>query len=661
MPGVVDEDLLTRARDAMAKQAWDEAYGLLSEADQASALDLETLGMLSDAAYLSARPDEAIGVLERIHTARLQSGDKEAAAGVAGQIAGLLVESSQLSMARGWIRRARTLLEDMPDSPAHGYVTTVAGFMALITGDVEGTLTEARRAIEIGTRVGDPAVRAIGLNEEGRALLLLGQVEEGMALIDEAAVAAVSGELDPISASILYCSTVCAFQSVAEYDRAEEWTQAMDRHTRQSSVGSFRGWCRVHRAEIMRLRGAWQDAEGQARKACDEVRPYGKVDLGWPYTELGLIRLRMGNLTGSEEAFLEANELGWDPQPGLALVRLANGDVESAAAQIRHALDNPWQVSSWEFPPNTDLRRAPLLAAQVEIAAAAGDVDRARWAADELETVAARFGSKALRATAAMAKGTSALADGDLARARRGYEESARLWKEVGAPYESARARMGVAAAARAEGEDEGALLEVRAARSTFERLGARLDVRRAMEEEVRLEGPLARAAPRETKVFMFTDIVKSTDLIGAIGDEAWGHLVRWHNEMIASLAATYGGDVVQTTGDGFFVAFDDAKSGIECAVMIQRALDGHRREHGFAPRVRIGLHQAEATREGTNWSGIGVHAAARIGALADGEEILVSRETADEAGFDVSERRSVSLKGIAQPVDVVAVAWRAA
>ena len=136
MPGVVDEDLLTRARDAMAKQAWDEAYGLLSEADQASALDLETLGMLSDAAYLTARPDEAIGVLERIYTARLQSGDKEATAGVAGQIAGLLVESSQLSMARGWIRRARTLLEDMPDSPAHGYVTTVAGFMALITGDV---------------------------------------------------------------------------------------------------------------------------------------------------------------------------------------------------------------------------------------------------------------------------------------------------------------------------------------------------------------------------------------------------------------------------------------------------------------------------------------------------------------------------------------------
>jgi class 3 adenylate cyclase len=367
-----------------------------------------------------------------------------------------------------------------------------------------------------------------------------------------------------------------------------------------------------------------------------------------------LIRLRTGNLTGAEEAFLAANEVGWDPQPGLALVRLAKGDVQSAAAQIRNALDHPSQVSSWESPPNTDLRRAPLLAAQVEIAVAAGDAERARWAADELEAVAGRFGSKALRATAAMARGASALADGDVAIARNSYESSARLWNEVGAPYEGARARMGVAAAAHAEGEDERALLEIRAARSTFEKLGARLDLRRAMEEETTLEAPLARAASRDTKVFMFTDIVKSTDLIGAIGDEAWGHLVRWHNDMVASLVAAYGGDVVQTTGDGFFVDFDDAKSGIECAVMIQRALDGHRREQGFSPRVRIGLHRAEATREGTNWSGMGVHAAARIGALADGDEILVSRETAEGAGFDVSEPRSVSLKGIADPVDVV-------
>jgi class 3 adenylate cyclase len=532
-----------------------------------------------------------------------------------------------------------------------------------VTGDPNEALSGARRAIEIGTRTGDAAVRAIGLNEEGRALVLLGQVEEGIALIDEAAVAAVSGEIDPISASILYCSTVCAFQSLAEYDRAEEWTQAMDRHTKDKPVGSFRGWCRVHRAEIMRLRGAWEEAEDQAQQACEEVRPYARagIDIGWPYSELAAIRLRMGNLAGAEEALMHANDAGWDPQPGLALVHLARGDVETASAEIRDALDNPSDAQSWENPPYSDLRRAPLLTAQVEIAVAAGDADRARWAAEELDRVAEIYRSKALRASAASARGAVALLDGDAALARRSYEQSARLWKEVGAPYESARARVGIAEAHRAAGQDSSALLELRGARSTFERLGARLDVRRAMEEEAALEGPRARAAPRETKVFMFTDIVKSTDLVGAIGDEAWGHLVRWHNDRVASLVATYGGDVVQTTGDGFFVTFDDPKAAIDCAAMIQRALDDHRREHGFSPRVRIGLHQADATREGANWSGMGVHAAARIGALADGEEILASIETAQGAGFELSEPRSVSLKGIAQPVDVVAISWRGA
>jgi class 3 adenylate cyclase len=381
--------------------------------------------------------------------------------------------------------------------------------------------------------------------------------------------------------------------------------------------------------------------------------------VGWPLTELGLVRLRLGNLAGAEAAYLESIEQGWDPQPGLALVHLAKGDVGRAAAEIQEALEHPSEVESWERPPYTDLRRAPLLFAQVEIAVAAGDVDRAGWAAGELERVASKYGSKALQAGVAWSKGLVHLATGEHQEAGRLLEQSARLWKQIGAPYESARVRMALAQAYRAAELQERAVHEIRAARSVFERLGARLDMRRALEEEATLETSGARSPERETKLFMFTDIVSSTNLVEAIGDEAWGHLVRWHNERIASLVAAYGGDVVRTMGDGFFVTFDEARVGIECAVMIQRALAEHRREEGFSPTVRIGLHGAEATSEGADWTGMGVHVAARIAALAEGEEILVSANTAEGSGLEVSAPRSVSLKGVAEPVEVVAVRWR--
>jgi class 3 adenylate cyclase len=318
-------------------------------------------------------------------------------------------------------------------------------------------------------------------------------------------------------------------------------------------------------------------------------------------------------------------------------------------------------LPSWEVPPNTELRRAPRLAAQVEIAVAAADLETARSAAGELEAIARTFGSKALQASAATARGAVQLADGDGSDARRTLEKGMRLWQELKAPYEAARARMGVAEAYRILGNDERAALELRSARSTFERLGAKADARRADALLATARRAHVDAPEREEKVFMFTDIVKSTDLVNLIGDEAWGHLVRWHNETIASLVAAQGGEVVRTTGDGFFVTFDATRKALECAVAIQRTLAQHRREHGFAPWVRIGLHRGEATREGADWSGVWVHVAARIGALADAEEILVSSDTlrGDDLPFAISAPRSVSLKGIPGPVAVVSVVWR--
>ena len=245
----------------------------------------------------------------------------------------------------------------------------------------------------------------------------------------------------------------------------------MERWCDTNAIGSLHGRCRVHRAEILRLRGSCDEAERQALLACEELRPYLRRELGWPLNELGRIRLHKGDLAGAEEAFLAAHRAGWDPQPGLALVRLAQGDVTDAAASIRDALERPLRVPSKERPPNTFLQRAPLLEAQVEIEIAAGDIGRARSAADELELGAARFESKALAASGAAARGRVRLAEGEAAGAERSFSEAVRLWNEVGAPYEAAIARLGLAEAHRANGSEHRAALESRAARTILDEI----------------------------------------------------------------------------------------------------------------------------------------------------------------------------------------------
>jgi len=306
-----------------------------------------------------------------------------------------------------------------------------------------------------------------------RLCILDGDVAEGLALLDEVGVAAVSGDLDPLSTGLVYCELVCALQGLAQYDVAEEWTDAMERWCRTNAIGSLHGRCRVHRAEILRLRGACAEAEREALVACEELRPYLRREMGWPLSELGRIRLHKGDIDGAEEALVAAHRVGWEPQPGLALVHLARGEWAAATAAIRGALERPSRVPSKELPPDTELQRVPLLEAQVEIEIAGGDLGRARAAADELERVAARFQSKALVAGAILAQGRVRLAEGDAAEAERCCSEAARSWNEIGAPHEAALARMALADALRAGGSEEQAALELGAARAILERIEA--------------------------------------------------------------------------------------------------------------------------------------------------------------------------------------------
>jgi tetratricopeptide (TPR) repeat protein len=462
---------LQRAREAAACGDWEQAYDLLMKADSDGLMGPTDLQLLGEVAYAAGHLDVTIEAWERTHALCVQAGDPVMAAGAAVRVAmHLLLDTALMAPVRGWLARAERLLEGQQETPAHAWLAVVRTYEQMLTGDVQGARQWSERAIEVGSAC-DAAACAVGRVAAARLRILDGDVAEGLALLDEAGVAAVSGDLDPLSTGLVYCELVCALQGLALYDVAEEWTEAMERWCQTNAIGSLHGRCRVHRAEILRLRGACDEAEREALVACEELRPYLRREMGWPLSELGRIRLRKGDIDGAEEALLAAHRVGWEPQPGLALVCLARGDSAAAAAGIRDALERPSRVPSKELPPDTDLQRAPLLDAQVEIEIAGGDLGRARAAADELERVAARFQSKALIAGATLARGRVRLAEGHAAEAERCCSQAARLWNEIGAPYEAALTRMVLAQALRAGGSEDQAVLELQAARTILERI----------------------------------------------------------------------------------------------------------------------------------------------------------------------------------------------
>ena len=647
--------------EAAQAEDWETVYTALADAVMSGAPDPGAIRLFAGAAYFTGRPEEASKAWERAHRHAVKTGDRAWAAETAAEVASQMLEADLLTPALAWAATGERFLEGLPESPLSAMFPALRSTAFMARGDLDEALTEARRSDEIAQRFEEPNVRMLASLGLGQVLILVGEVREGLERIDRAVLGATSGNVDPFYQAMVFCKAMCSWQAVSDYERADQWSEAMRLLCETHDVGGgLRGRCRVHRAQVLRMRGACDRASDEINTALEELGPYsGSGEKGWIMSELGGTRLRLGDLHGAETAFSRSHELGWEPQLGRARLALARGDVATATSIVGDALDNPNDLPSFETPPHTELRRAPLLAAQTEIAVAAGDLDRAARAAGELSGIAERYGSKALHATASGARGELALAHGDVETGRRELETAVRTWASLNTPYETAVARVPLARALHADGRTELALQELQAAGATFERLGAKLDARRVAE----LAGAMApmRAGARETRVFMFTDIVGSTNLAEALGDEAWEHVIRWHNDTISKLVAEHGAELVRGTGDGFFVTFEEPASAVDCAIAIQRALDRHRTEHGFAPRVRIGLHLTEATRDGADWAGVGVHAAARIGALAGGEEVLASRATAEAAGQGrtLSEPRTESLKGIAEPVEVVSIDWR--
>ena len=464
---------LGAVRRAVDRGEWNDALDLLAECGE-SATSAEGLELRAGAEYGNGGFEASVSAWEDLHTLSLDNGDIAEAARAAAMVAlFLMMDTGLMAPVRGWLRRAERLLEGHDEVPAHALIVVVRGYERFMCGDMDAARINSASAIELGRRMGvDPAV-VIGRVCAARVRIFDGHVQEGLDLLDEIAVDLMSGVVDPLTTGMMYCELICAAQGMALHDRASQWTEIMEQWRHGAAIGGISGRCRVHRAEILRVSGPTDLAEAEALGACEELRPWMRREFGWPLVELGNIRLRRGDLDGAEEAFVAAHERAWSPHPGLALVRLEQGDVETATMMIADAIDHPFDIPSKMRPPFGDLRLTPLLDAQAEIAVAAGDPETARQAADALETIANNYPSRSLEAAAALADARAMLAGGDQAGAIHSAKAAIAAWTEIGAPFEAGKARIVLGEARQQSNDGAGALMEWRAAHVIFESFGA--------------------------------------------------------------------------------------------------------------------------------------------------------------------------------------------
>ncbi len=461
--------MLKRGRQAYAESAWGQAYESLARADEREPLSAEDLELLATSAYMLGREDQWFQILERASHAHAEAGERRRAARCAFWIGMQLALRGEMGPATGWLSRAHRLIEGEGECAEQGYLLMPVAFQHDVEGDLEGAVATAATAAEIGSRFGDKDLFALAIHSQGEFLVNGGKVREGLGLLDEAMVAVTEGGLSPIVTGIVYCGMVLACEHVFDLRRAREWTAALTRWCEQQpDLLAFTGRCLVHRAQILQLQGDWTDALTEAERA--DRRSEKAMNLASAaracYLRGEVHRLR-GEFAEAEEAYRRASQLGSEPQPGLALLRLAQGNRTAAAASIRRVVGE-----------TTDrLRRASLLPAYAEIMLATGDLDDARSACRELAEICDECDSEMLRAMLAGTRGAVELAEGDPAAALVSLRTASRSWNELEAPYEAARARVLVGCACRELGDEEAFRLELDAAKTVFEELGARPDM----------------------------------------------------------------------------------------------------------------------------------------------------------------------------------------
>jgi DNA-binding NarL/FixJ family response regulator len=458
------------AMDAYRRHDWATAHRHLAAARRAT-LAPDALVAFGDSAWWLGRTDDALSCYEEAYQSHVRQGRPAEAARLAMGIGALSFIRGDLVVGSGWLNRARRLLDDVPECAEHGYLLSFQADEALAQLDLDRAIAVARQVQAAGTRFRDPTLHSAGLVAEGIALVKQGQPERGLSVLDEAMLPVVAGEVQPEHAGNFYCQVMAVCHELSDVRRARHWTDATERWCDQfSSAVMFAGVCRVHRVQLLQLQGAWDRAEREAARVCEDLADMNTAAVAEAWYQLGETRRLRDDRSGAEDAYQHAHELGRDPQPGMALLRLTQGRTQAAL----HSLDAALAVQ-----PDDRLGRARLCAAKVEVAVAAGNLAAALQASVELDDVAAVYATSGLTAAAVQARGTVLLAKASPAEAVPVLREAVRRWQELDAPYPAATARTLLAEACLELGDEDGAALELDAATAVFERLGAGADLRR--------------------------------------------------------------------------------------------------------------------------------------------------------------------------------------
>jgi DNA-binding CsgD family transcriptional regulator len=466
------DDKIVRARESFRRSAWGEAYESLSAADAAGDLGPEDLERLAIAAYLTGRPEETVAIGARAHLGAVQDGKFELAIRVAVSLGMSLMQRDEMAQAGGWLARAARLIEETGyDGSERGRLLIPEALRSLMSGDPATAFATFEQVAAIADRFDDRDLATLGRLGRGQSLIAMNEVRRGVPLLDEAMNAVIAGEISPIVSGIVYCAVIEACHGLYDLRRAQEWTAALTRWLdSQPDLVPFRGNCLVYRAELMRLHGAWQDAGIEAGRARDWLsRPPPEPGVGEAIYEIAELDRLRGAFESAEIGYREAGSWGRLPEPGHALLRLAQGEVGAAATAIRRA----------QAEATDDLVRSRLIEPATEIALAAGDLAAARASADRLAAMAENADAPLLRAMALRAEGAVRLAEGDVEGALGVLRRAWEAWTALDAPYDAARVRVLTAAACRMLGDVDGAALETSAARGVFERLGAAPDLAR--------------------------------------------------------------------------------------------------------------------------------------------------------------------------------------
>lgn len=471
-------DVLSSARASYSRRDWPEAYRGLETARRHATLSADDLHALADAAWWLGLIKETLTISEDCHRRFIEEGRPLRAAMSALDVGFSWFLRGEVAIGSGWLNRARRMLEDEPECAERGFLIWLDATAALDDGDLESALVGARQIQELGHRFTTPALGCLGLVTEGMIAIRRGQVDKGFALLDEAMLPVLAGHVAPEWAGNIYCQLMAVCHDLADVRRARQWTAATERWCDSfASAVMFVGVCRIHRIQLMQLHGDWMRAEREASIACVELAEMNVMVVAEAHYQLAELRMLRDDLAGAEESYRRAGALGRDPQPGLALLCLAQGKPAEAAAGVRSALSES---------TNGPFRRARLLVAHIEIALKAGDVNAAGRACDELEDIASTYGTAGFRAWACHARGAVLLAQGHPAESLPVLREAFGRYSDMQAPYEAAGVRVVMAEAYESLGDTGAAELERDAAAATCAQLGAALQIRRLSERRAR-------------------------------------------------------------------------------------------------------------------------------------------------------------------------------